>query len=107
VHGAYRLSVRVSPAEFTRRFGRPFRYLRASERPDPAFDYRAGDRICPDPAGWWVALSVLNPSEATFEALKPTIQEAYGFCRAEWPLALARRLHARHGAASVPPVGEP
>ncbi len=81
VNGAYRLGVRLSPAEFERRFGRPSKWLKVGERPDPAFDYRVDDQICPDPMGWWTALCVLNPSEATFEALKPTIQEAYKLCQ--------------------------
>jgi hypothetical protein len=81
VNGAYRLNVRISAADFERRFGRPSRWLKAEERPDPAFDYRIDDQICPDPTGWWTALSVLNPSQATFESLKPTIRDAYQLSR--------------------------
>jgi hypothetical protein len=106
VNGAYRLSVRLSQAAFARRFGRPSRWLPAGEWPDPAVDYHVADQICPDPTGAWVALCVLNPSAATFEHLKPTIQEAYTLCRAEWPSALARRRRARQAtnSLSTPPV---
>lgn len=77
VSGAYRLNVRISAANFERRFGRPSRRLKAEERQDPAFNYRVDDQICPDPIGIWTALTVLNPSQTTFESLKPTIRDAY------------------------------
>ena len=66
--GVYRLNVGVSRDTFRRLF------------PDgeSAYDYTALDTLMPHPVyapQSWV--SVLNPSDATFESLQPLLQEAY------------------------------
>jgi len=66
--GVYRLNIGVSRDTFRRLFP-----TSTSE-----FDYAVLDRLIPHPVyapQAWV--SVLNPSEAVFETLKPYLQEAY------------------------------
>ncbi|HEU0054333.1 MAG TPA: DUF6194 family protein [Longimicrobium sp.] len=72
--GVFRLNLGVARDSYRARFGAPPRLGVA----DPAHDYTALDRVLPHPvyaAMSWIC--VLNPSEATFEALRPLIAEAY------------------------------
>ncbi len=46
------------------------------------YDFAALDEILPHPVYAWMAwICVLNPSERTFEELKPYIQEAYEYAK--------------------------
>lgn len=67
--GVYRLNVGLSPATLQ---------AVVAPAPDGGHDHAALDRLMPHwyygRAGW---LSVLNPSLATFEALKPLLAEAH------------------------------
>ena len=65
--GVYRLNIGVSRDTF-----------RSVVDPDGSHDYAALDRLLPHPvyaSQSWV--SVLNPSEATFESVQPLLAEAY------------------------------
>jgi hypothetical protein len=65
--GVFRLSVGVRKRTFQSMFG-----------PSEGHDFTALDRIMPHPVYgkmYWVC--VLNPSDATFEAVKPLLAEAY------------------------------
>ncbi|MEY8391557.1 DUF6194 family protein [Lachnospiraceae bacterium 45-W7] len=49
---------------------------------DMNYDFTAFDKILPLPVYAWMAwVCVLNPSEQTFEELKPYIQEAYEYAK--------------------------
>ena len=66
--GVFRLNVGVSRETFRRLF----------PEPDATYDYAALDTLNPHPvyaSQSWV--SVLNPSAATFETVKPLLAEAY------------------------------
>ncbi len=66
-HGVFRLNIGVSPETFDGLFGT------GDER-----DFTALDTLMPHPVyGSYHWVSVLNPSEATFETLKPLLREAY------------------------------
>jgi hypothetical protein len=70
--GAYRLNIGVSRETFRALFGSSADIRRT------AFDFTALDRLMPHPVyapQSWV--SVLNPTPATFETLKPLLSEAY------------------------------
>jgi hypothetical protein len=66
--GVFRLNIGVSRDTFRSRFAAP----------DTAYDYSVLDQLIPHPVyapqSW---LSVLNPSDATFEAIQPLLAEAY------------------------------
>jgi len=67
--GVYRLNIGVTRASFVSLLGSP--------SPEPT-DFAALDRLMPHPIygqQWWI--SVISPSETTFEHLKPFLAEAY------------------------------
>lgn len=52
---------------------------------DMDYDFSATDQILPHPVyGWMGWICVLNPSEKTFEELKPLIQEAYEYAKEKY-----------------------
>jgi hypothetical protein len=66
--GVFRLNIGVSKGSFQGLFGSS----------DPDYDYTEQDALMPHPVygrQYWV--SVLNPSDATFERLRPMLDEAY------------------------------
>ena len=66
--GVFRLNIGVSKATFQSLF----------VAPEDEYDYTAKDVVMPHPVygrQYWV--SVLNPTEATFETLRPMLTEAY------------------------------
>ena len=74
--GVFRLNVGVSKQTFQSLFGTT-----------EGHDFTAPDRIMPHPVYgkmYWVC--VLNPSEATFEQIKPMLAEAYQLAAAPQPL---------------------
>lgn len=89
--GIYRLCIRLSRKAFERRFGRPSRRVARSEEPDPAFAYRTADQLFPHPTGELPAVCVLNPSQATFDALKPELEATYTWCKEEYSRLLKAR----------------
>ncbi|MDE6585744.1 MAG: hypothetical protein K2K80_03590 [Clostridia bacterium] len=49
---------------------------------DMAFDFTATDKILPHPVyGWMSWICCLNPSDETFEKLKPLIAEAHAYAK--------------------------
>lgn len=75
--GVYRLNVGVGKATFTALFGSPL-----AEDAYADVDFTALDTLMPHPVYHkqrWV--SVLNPSAATFETLKPLLAEAYAIAK--------------------------
>ena len=70
--GVFRLNVGVSKQTFAALFGAP------PPGGEGGYDYTALDRILPHPVYgkmYWVC--VLNPSETTFQAVRPLLAEAY------------------------------
>ncbi|MEY8338597.1 DUF6194 family protein [Lachnospiraceae bacterium 62-35] len=54
----------------------------AGEVVDMDHDFSSVDRILPHPVYAWMGwIYVLNPSEKTFEEIKPYIQEAYEYAK--------------------------
>ena len=73
--GLFRLNIGVSRDTFRALFGPP---SSAESDQSPTYDYAALDRLLPHPVyapQSWVC--VLNPSEATFQAVRPLLAEAY------------------------------
>lgn len=58
---------------------------------DMPYDFTALDKILPHPVyGWMSWICVLNPSEQTYDALKPYIQEAYAYAKEKFRKRLKR-----------------
>lgn len=102
--GAYRLNIGLTKATYTARFGQP-----PSERDEHGIlltghDYAAPDVLVPHPyygSQYWV--SVVNPSDATFERLRPLLAEAHAFAARKY--ANSRSRHA--GPAETAPESAP
>lgn len=78
--GVYRLNVGVSKQVFEALFG-----PQTVTEDDSTYDYTALDELMPHPVYArmrWVC--VLNPSEATFEKVKPLLAEAYATAAARY-----------------------
>lgn len=76
--GVFRLNVGVSKETFVSLFGSTAAEMEANSALDKQFDFTAIDQIMPHPVyGKMYWTCVLNPSEATFEKLKPMLAEAY------------------------------
>ena len=80
--GVYRLNVGVGRETWIRRFGQPTRRVQGEHGlgsgTDTDWDFTALDTVMPHPVyGRQHWLSVLVPSEATFESLQPDLEEAY------------------------------
>jgi hypothetical protein len=74
----FRLNIGVSKETFGKLFGSEAAPGTPSGVIDGAFDFAELDRLLPHPIygrNHWVC--VLNPSDATFESLKPLLAEAY------------------------------
>lgn len=86
----YRLNIGLTKATYTSRFGTPPTTRDEHGMFDTGFDYAARDQLMPHPAyasQYWVC--VVNPSDATLDALRPLLAEAHEF---------AARKHANHQA---------
>jgi hypothetical protein len=89
----YRLNIGLTKATYTSLFGTPPTQHDEHGVLDTGFDYATTDQVMPHPtyAGQhWVC--VVNPSDATIDALQPLLAEAYEF---------AKRKHANHKARST------
>ena len=80
--GVYRVNLGLRKETYVRRFGPlPARPPKGGTAAVEA-DFAARDRLIPHPVYAWMGwAAVLNPSEATFEAMKPLIQESYEYAR--------------------------
>ncbi len=78
--GIYRVNLGVRKPTFRKLFGDTPKRPAAGGVVELSYDFTATDVILPHPVYAWMAwISVLNPSEQTFERLKPLIQEAYEY----------------------------
>lgn len=83
--GIYRLNLGISKESFNRLFGPTPPRPKAGETAETEHDYRQLDLITPHPKfGWMAWISVLNPRRATFETLKPLVEESYKLARQKY-----------------------
>lgn len=76
--GAYRLNIGLTKATYTSLFGARPRQRDADWVLDTGYDYATENRLMPHPyyaSQHWVC--VVNPGEATFEEVRPLLDEAY------------------------------
>lgn len=86
----FRLNIGIGKAGFHTLFGAPPR-RGAEADAGPGDDFTALDRLLPHPVygrQYWVC--VLNPSAATFDAVKPLLAEAYDRAVAKYAKRAAR-----------------
>ena len=83
--GVYRISIGVRRNTFIYMFGSvPTRPAKGGVV-DMPFDFAQIDKIVPHPVYAWMSwVCVLNPSDTTFEQLKPLIQEAYEYAKEKY-----------------------
>ena len=96
--GVFRLNIGVGRETWVERFGEPTRRQQGEHGlgsgTDREFDFTALDVVMPHPVyGRQHWLCVLNPSETTFDSLKPALAEGYEIDR-------TRSLRKRAGAAA-------
>lgn len=76
----YRVNLGVRKNTFVSLFGAVPKRPAAGKIVDMNYDFAAVDEILPHPVYAWMSwICVLNPSEHTFEQIKPYIQEAYEY----------------------------
>jgi hypothetical protein len=74
----FRLNIGISRETYRSLFGSPPRLVDAPEAAAGPYDFAALDQIMPHPVyGQMFWICVLNPSGATFEKVKPLLEEAY------------------------------
>ncbi len=77
--GVFRLNIGISAATYRSMFGALPARPAAGGVVECEHDFSTTDRLMPHPVyGWMAWISVLNPSAATFESVKPLLVEAYG-----------------------------
>ena len=80
--GIYRVNLGVRRQTFLNWFGNIPKRPRKGGVVDMDFDFTATDKIMPHPVyGWLSWLCCLNPSDKTFEELKPLIAEAHAYAK--------------------------
>ena len=78
----YRVNLGIRKKTFTELFGAVPKRPSAGRIVDMNYDFTALDKMLPHPVYAWMAwMCVLNPSEQTFEKLKPFIKEAYEYAK--------------------------
>lgn len=78
----YRVNMGIRKKTFTELFGAVPKRPSAGGIVDMNYDFTALDKMLPHPVYSWMAwMCVLNPSEQTFEKLKPFIKEAYEYAK--------------------------
>ena len=78
----YRVNLGIRKSTFAELFGAIPKRPPAGGVVDMDYDFTVLDEILPHPVYAWMAwICALNPSEQTFEELKPYIQEAYEYAK--------------------------
>lgn len=93
--GAYRLNIGLTKATYTALFGPPPRQRDGDGVLDTGFDPTVRDRLFPHPfyaSQYWVC--VIDPSDATFDEVRPLLAEAHEFATRK----AERRSERREGA---------
>jgi len=77
-YGVFRLNIGISKLTYQSLFGQQPSRPQAGGVINTGHDFTALDQLIPHPVyGWMSWVSVLNPSAATFETVKPLLSEAY------------------------------
>ena len=80
--GVFRVNLGIRKNTFTEMFSHIPKRPAAGEIVEMDYDFTQLDTIMPHPVYAWMGwICVLNPSEQTFEKLKPLIQESYLFAQ--------------------------
>lgn len=83
--GIYRVNLGVYKETFTKMFGMIPKRPAKGCIVDMDYDFTLTDRILPHPVYAWMGwICMLNPSESTFEKLKPLIQESYEYAKEKY-----------------------
>jgi hypothetical protein len=90
--GVYRLNLGIGKPTFVQRFGAVPARPAGGGVVDTGHDFTQLDRILPHPVyGWMAWVCVLNPSEPTFEELRPLIDEGYRLAVAKFEQRMRRK----------------
>jgi len=88
----FRVNVGISKATYRLLFGPQPARPAAGGVVDAGHDFTVLDQLVPHPVyGWMSWVSVLNPSAATFETVKPLLAEAYDLAVDKFAQRVARR----------------
>lgn len=80
--GVWRLNFGLPKATFIHCFGHPPSRPGKGMAVEGPWDFTALDQLMPHPVyGWMAWVSILNPSQKSFETLKPLIIQAYSKAR--------------------------
>ena len=80
--GVYRVNLGVRKDTFVKLFGAVPKRPGAGGVVEMDYDFSAADCFLPHPVYAWMGwMCVLNPSEETFEALRPYVREAYEYAK--------------------------
>lgn len=80
--GIFRVNLGVRKNTFLKMFGTVPKRPPKGGAADMPYDFTETDKILPHPVYAWMSwICALNPSEETFEKLKPLIREAYEYAK--------------------------
>lgn len=83
--GMYRVNLGVRKNTFLEMFGTVPKRPKKGGAADMPYDFTETDKILPHPVYAWMSwICALNPSEETFEKLKPLIREAYEYAKEKY-----------------------
>lgn len=78
----FRVNIGIRKESFKAIFGEIPKRPRAGKTIDMEYDFTTLDSIIPHPVYAWMGwISILNPSQKSFEQLKPFLQESYIFAK--------------------------
>ncbi len=78
----FRVSLGLQKNTFSKLFGIPPKRPKAGMTIDMDFDFSSIDQLLPHPVYAWMSwICVINPTNETFEILKPLINESYEFAK--------------------------
>jgi hypothetical protein len=87
----FRLNIGVSKSTYRSLFGSPPSRHSAGDAVDTSYDFTAFDQLLPHPVyGRMYWICVLNPSDATFQAVRPLLAEAYDLAVSKYAKRVAR-----------------
>ena len=88
----FRLNIDITKATYHSLFGSPPSRHSADGSIDTSYDFTVLDQLLPHPVyGRMHWVCVLNPSDATFQAVQPLLAEAYDLAVSKYAKRVARR----------------
>lgn len=83
--GIYRVNLGIRKPTFTDMFGQTPKRPEKGKIVEMEYNFSDTDKIMPHPVYAWMAwICCLNPSEQTFDRLKPLISEAYQYAKEKY-----------------------